>query len=296
MQAMILAAGLGTRLRPYSLIRPKPLFPVLNRPLLNILIDMLRAAGCERIVVNGHHLGAQIRQAVLGLPGVSFQNEPEILGTGGALRLALDRFDEIPVLVMNGDIYHTIDPAGLYRQHVNSGNSVTMALHDFPRFRSVSVADERIVSFQPPADRLGKDLLAFTGIHVVEPEVIGRIPEGRNYHIIDLYERLAGMKNGIGYVRVDGCFWRDIGTPADYLRLHGELLGGPAEKKPVDAASGRWLIHAGAWIADDAVLTGWGCIGSGASVGSGAHLQNCVVWDNAAVAAGTRWKDSIITS
>lgn len=294
MQAMILAAGLGTRLRPYTLVRPKPLFPVLNRPLLHILLDMLRGAGCAHIVVNGHHLRRLVRDALRDFPAVAFQDEPEILGTGGGLRQALPGFSAEPVLVMNGDIFHTVDLAALYRHHIRAGNLVTMALHDYPRFRSVAVAGDRIVSFRPAEKVPDNDLLAFTGIHVVEPEVIRMIPAGRFHHIIDLYEDLAQSGKPVGFVRVDHSFWRDIGTPEDYLRLHEELLTGSAGIEPgIHFPRGRWLIDRRAQVAGDASLSGWGCIGR-AEIGRGVSLHNCVVWDGAAVADGSRIQDSII--
>jgi len=294
MQAMILAAGLGTRLRPYTLVRPKPLFPVLNRPLLHILIDMLRDVGCAHIVVNGHHLSRLIMEAVRCLPDVAFQDEPEILGTGGGIRKALAGFSAEPVLVMNGDIFHTVNLAQLYRHHINSGNIITMALHDYPRFRSVSVSGDRIVSFRPAEHMPKNSLLTFTGIHVVEPEVIRQIPAGRFHNIIDLYENLAKRGERVGFVRVDDCFWRDIGTPDDYLRLHKELLTGSVEQKSVlPAVSGQWLVDRQAQVAGDAVLSGWGCIGK-AAIGSGVSLHNCVVWDNAVVPEGICRKNCII--
>lgn len=291
---MLLAAGLGTRLRPYSLFRPKPLFPVLNRPLLHILIDTLRQAGSTKIIVNGHHLGHLVQDAVRDMADVRFQDEPEILGTGGSIRQALDGFEEKPVLVMNGDIFHTVDVAGLYNHHVASGNLVTMALHDYPRFNAVGVNRDRIISFQPAGDTAENSLLAFTGIHVVEPEVIRQIPAGRFYHIIDLYERLAGQGKQVGYVRVDDSYWRDIGTPEDYLQLHKELLAERDRQEGLSAKDKQWLIDSRAQIADDVQFTGWGCVGKG-DIGHGAALKNCVVWDDAIVPAGACLKNSIIT-
>lgn len=294
MQAMLLAAGLGTRLRPYTLVLPKPLFPVLNRPLLHVLIDMLRESGCTKTVVNGHHLRERIKEAVNYLPDVQFQDEPEILGTGGGIRQALSRFSHEPILVMNGDIFHTVDLAELYRQHVNSGNSVTLALHDYPRFNSVAVHNDRIVSFRAAGEVPANRLLAFTGIHVVDPEVIKQIPSGQFYHIIELYESLARRGKQVGFVRVDDCFWSDIGTPEDYLKLHKELLAGIGVKNAsLPVAQGQWLIDNQARIANDAVLAGWGCIGK-ADIGSGVTLKNCVIWDSAAVPDGSCLENMII--
>lgn len=294
MQAMLLAAGFGTRLRPYSFIRPKPLFPVLNRPLLLLLLEMLRRAGCTRQVVNGHHLSGMIARCLADQPEVVFQDEPLILGTGGSLREAMAHFAEEPLLVMNGDIVHNIDIAGLYRHHLASGNAVTMALHDLPRFNSVQVAGSRIRSFRPGREQ-GVGLLAYTGIQVVNPEVIRRIPAGRFFHIIDLYEELCREDFPFGFMRVDGCWWRDIGTPEDYLQLHEELLTGQQEWTLVlPRPEGSWLVSPEAKTGAGLHLSGWGCIGR-AEIGPDVSLRNCVVWDDARIPAGSRLEGAIVT-
>ncbi|HDO30739.1 MAG TPA: nucleotidyltransferase family protein [Desulfobacteraceae bacterium] len=296
MQAMILAAGLGTRLRPYTLFRPKPLFPVLNRPLLLTMLDMLRRAGCSHIVVNGHHLAARIGEAVADMSDVRFQYESEVLGTGGGLRLALPEFTAEPVLVMNGDIFHTVDLAALSRYHARCGNLITMAMHDYPRFNTVRVRKDRVLTFRPDRVVPGRDLLAFTGIHVVSPEVIRQIPSRRFHHIIDLYEELVQRGEKIGIFRVDGCFWRDMGTPQDYLDLHGELLGGNIRQPrfPLPRPRGNWLVDDQAALAAGLELADWGCVGK-AVVGRDVKLRRCVVWDGARIPAGSRLEDAIVT-
>jgi mannose-1-phosphate guanylyltransferase len=295
-QAMLLAAGLGTRLRPYSDIRPKPLFPVLNRPLLLLLIDMLRGAGCGRIVVNGHHLGHLVEHAVKGLPDVRFQAEPVILGTGGSLRQALPLFSDKPLLVMNGDICHDVDIAALYRYHRQAGNAVTMALHDYPRFNTVAVRGSAVLSFSPERCAGGEERrLAFTGIQVVETDIIRQIPPGRFFHIIDLYRDLIRQDGGIGFFRVDGSFWRDIGTPEDYLQVHADILtGAPPRFLPLARPAAPWLVSPDAAIGENVRLEGWGCVGR-ADVGSGAVLRNCVVWDDAVIPPGSCLRDAIVT-
>lgn len=296
MQAMILAAGLGTRLRPYTLMRPKPLFPVLNRPLLLTLLDMLRRAGCCHVVVNAHHLAVRIKAAVADMPDVRFQYEPEVLGTGGGLRLALPEFTAEPVLVMNGDIFHTVDLAALTRYHVQNGNLITMAMHDYPRFNTVRVGEDRVLSFRPDRGGAAGELLAFTGIHVVSPEVIRQIPSRRFHHIIDLYEDLVQGGEKIGIFRVDGCFWRDMGTPQDYLDLHGELLGGGIRQSllPLPRFRGNWLVDDQAVLTAGLELADWGCVGK-AVIGRDVKLRRCVVWDGAHIPAGSRLEDAIVT-
>lgn len=283
MQAILLAAGHGTRLRPYTNLRPKPLFPVCNRPLLHRLLDQLRACDCSPILVNCHHLAEQVRAALPAWPELLVQFEPEILGTGGSLRRALDRLDNDPVLVVNGDLYHDIDLEQVYHRHLRSKNDVTLALHDSPRFNTVGVEGDRVRSF---GNGEGEQL-AFTGIHVVDPEAIELIPTLGFHHIIDLYRDLA-VQGRVGFCRVDGALWQDIGTPADYLQLHGELLAGRREPT-------GWLIDPAARIGAGVVLESWGCIGPGAEIGDRAHLCRTVVWNGAQVAADSTWVDAIVT-
>ncbi len=297
MQAILLAAGFGTRLRPYSNIRPKPLFPVLNRPLIHHLLDMLVKAGCAKIVVNSHHLARQIYAAVDSYPQVTVQREPEIRGTGGSLRLALQSLDNNkPVLVMNGDIVHNIDLNRLYDAHIRSANQVTLAMHDYPRFNSVVVAGDRVVSFRSEK-RKGqrKENLAFTGIHVVSPEIIRQIPKRGFFHIIDLYEQLA-ESGDVGFERVDMALWRDIGTPEDYLGLHRELLTSASDMlfKHKSARKGNWLIGKNVHIGRGVKLLDWGCLGDGVRVGDGSVLRRSVIWDGVQVAENGNIADCIL--
>ena len=292
MQAMILAAGFGTRLRPYTLCRPKPLFPILNVPLLHILLDKLAACGCTRIVVNGHHLADQIEAALVDRQGVHFQHEPEILGTGGSLRKALPLFADEPVLVMNGDIYHDIDLAQLLDWHRAGGDAVSMAMHDYDRFNSVLVRDERISSFAAEEQSVDGELLAFTGIHILNPEVIARIPDNGFFHIIDLYTELA-RTGQVASVRVDNSFWRDIGTVADYLGLHKQLLA-QQQMLSSESTTAGWCIDPAATIGDNVRLADWGSIGAHAEIGDNCSLTRCVVWDRVRIAAGQELTDRVL--
>ena len=280
MQAIVLAAGYGTRLRPYSTIRPKPLLPVRNRPLLHVLLEQLRSYDCFPVLVNSHYLGGQIDAALVAWPEVLIQRESEILGTGGSLRRALDRLDNDPVLVMNGDIYHQINLEQVYHRHLLSQNAVTLALHDYPRFNQVDVVGDRVRWFRAQAGAG----LAFTGIHVIDPEAIERIPTKGYFDIIELYRQLA-LEGRVGFCRVDGALWRDIGTPEDYLQLHAELL----------ADRSGWEIDPRSRIGRNVVLEGWGCIGPRAVIGDGSRLVNSVVWDGANVAPGRTYSEAIIT-
>ena len=307
MQAMILAAGLGTRLRPYSLLRPKPLFPVVNTPLILRIIEQLRLAGCDSIVVNAHHLREQISALLSKDPGISLQLEDIILGTGGGLRLARPCFGADPVLVVNGDIYHTIDLGWVMSEHQRLDDSwqasapVTMVLHDFPRFNGVAVdQDLRVLGFDGYSDNLPPDAnrLAFAGIHVVDPAIFERMPSGAFYNIIDCYRELISEGIPVRGILAQDHLWSDIGTPLDYLALHGQLLtadrtfGEDNTTPPVCPSS--VAVHDGALVAEDVGFHGWVCVGEGAEIGEGAELTRVIVWDRAKVSPGAMLKDTII--
>jgi len=301
MKAMILAAGLGTRLLPYSMKRPKPLFPILNRPLLHLTISRIKQAGAHEVIVNAHHLRSQIKEALLAETNIILQEEEKILGTGGGLRMALSHFDKEPVLVVNGDIYHSIDYSEVYRSHCASGADATLVLHDCPRFNDVRVDNKlRITEFSSSVcgQKWQKGPLAFTGIHVINSEVLHTIPQGTTCSIIDCYTKLLQQGGLLRAYLARNHFWTDMGTPVDYLNLHGDLLGQKApayDELAAVIASGPFIGLENASVSPDAKLLDWVCIGKGVTVEAGATLQRAVVWDDAIVPAGSVIIDQIVT-
>jgi aminoglycoside/choline kinase family phosphotransferase len=223
MKAMILAAGLGTRLRPYTNFTPKPLFSIAGRPLLDIIIKNLIRAGCEAIIINTHHLHACIEAFLTAqnytIP-VYTRYEPEILGTGGAMKNVVDFWDPRPFIVVNGDILCDIDLAEVYDFHGRHGDPVTLVLCDHPGFNSVSVDQKGLViGFgDPPASgsQPATTHLTFTGIQVINPELLDHIPTGRYFSSIEAFKKMmaAGRKIRAFVSKKD--FWSDIGTPERY--------------------------------------------------------------------------------
>ncbi|MFA6499219.1 MAG: sugar phosphate nucleotidyltransferase [Desulfurivibrionaceae bacterium] len=295
MKAMVLAAGLGTRLRPYSLKRPKPLFPVLDTPLLTHTLIQLSRSGAEGIVVNAHHLREQIRAMLQGQGDVHVQMEDMELGTGGGLRLAQRHFGDAPFLAVNGDIVHDLDLAAAHRTHCVSDADVTMVLHDCPRFNNVRVNGEgRIVGFAGAAGE-GERLLAFTGVQVINPAVLSLIPEGVFYNIIDCYTALLTRGGTIQALVVSDHFWTDMGTPADYLQLHEDiLLKGRLPGFSSSHGASPFYLAKDVTLGAGVSLQDWVAIGHGATIGEGASLTRVVVWDGARVAPGSVVTDSII--
>ncbi|MBU0486044.1 MAG: nucleotidyltransferase family protein [Proteobacteria bacterium] len=298
MQAMILAAGLGTRLRPFSLRRPKPLFPVLDKPLLQISIERLRRLGAGKITVNAHHLAEQFADFLSSEQDVFLQKEETVLGTGGGLRMAFPGFGRDPVLVVNGDIHHNIDLVSIYEKHCVSGAQVSLVLHDFPRFNNVAVdAENKVLAFGPEEGDENVRILAFTGIHVINPQILKKIPANTFYDIIELYRLLIAEGEVIKVIVVKDHFWTDMGTPRDYLKLHEVLLRqGVAGQNDDFARKGGFPFYLGdgVRIGHDVQMMDWVCVGSRAMIGDGASLTRVVVWDKAQVPAGAVFQDEIV--
>ncbi len=292
MQAMILAAGFGTRLLPYTQLRPKPLFPLLNQPLLLLTIAHLQAAGFDHIIVNCHYLRQQIVTALAEIPGVIVQEEETVLGTGGGLRMALSHMRNEPLLVSNGDIYHTVDCRELYQAHDSKRFEVTMAMHDYLRFNKVAVANGQVTGFD---DQGCNNLLAFTGLHVLNPEILETIEPEQEYSIIDRYREVLQEGSKIQAVHVDGCSWTDMGTVEDYLTLHGMLL-----KKEIPRWPEFTSLPQEPFLIDEQTVTGstltlqdWACVGH-AQLADNITLQRCVVWDDAKLTEGTAVSDTLL--
>ncbi|TAL08694.1 MAG: nucleotidyltransferase family protein [Nitrospirae bacterium] len=241
MKAMLLAAGLGTRLRPLTETTPKPLLPIAGRPILAWNLLLLKRHGITDVIVNLHHLGEQIVQAIgdgsrLGMR-VAYSHEPELQGTGGGIRQAGPFLKDGPFLVLNGDTLSACDLTGLVAAHRTGGAPATLALREDPAAAAwgpVTVdADSRILQINgvpplaPPARPLPAPCM-FAGIHVLEPEVLDAIPPGPG-SIIDVYHALLGKDRMLRGWRLNG-YWSDIGTRERY------------EQAERDAAEGRFAI------------------------------------------------------
>ncbi len=299
--AVILAAGLGTRLRPLTYQVPKPLFPILNRPLLGLLMAQLAAAGCRRVAVNTHHRGEAIREFVGSQAPSSLEvlvrHEPMILGTGGGLRNLADVLGDEPVLVINGDIVTDIELAGVCAGHEEEALA-TLLLHDYPRFNNVwldAAGGIRGFGQRPAAAGVLPRPLAFTGIQVVSPRVWQRMPAGQFINIIDTYRQaIAGGERVAALVGRD-FFWQDIGTPADYVEIHGRLL-----RREIPRLEGFFPRIQDPFLGPEVVVGRhghWGggvCLGAGVRLGDGVSLKNTVVWSGAELASGVSLENCIV--
>lgn len=273
MKAMILAAGLGTRLLPYTRTRPKPLFTIGNRPILDILVERLRKAGFSAVIINSHHLSRLIADFVdkqqYEIP-VYVRHEPRIMGTGGAVKNIEDLWDRDPLLVVNGDIFTDIDFKGVYDFHLARNQWVTMVLHDCPPYNNVRVDDQddqddqgRVVGFGEETPPPGGSMLAFTGVQVLSPEILDFIPKDTAVGIVDVYRNLIDRGHAIGTQVVSGHYWHDIGTPAGYE----QAAAAAAARKTLTALNADTRRETPAWK----ILEGDGSDRSWQRVSAGGH-------------------------
>jgi mannose-1-phosphate guanylyltransferase len=245
MKAMVLAAGLGTRLRPLTDDRPKALVEVGGRTLLEITLARLRAFGIHDVIVNVHHFADKVisflkERGNFGM-NIAVSREDVLLDTGGGLKKAgwffLEHSNSAaePFLLHNVDVVSTIDLNRMMQSHKDNHALATLAVQQRETSRYL-LFDEQ---FQLCGRRFGRDAkpeivraapkteaLAFSGIHVISPRLLTLMKEDSVFSIIDSYLRLAGTGEKIIAFRADDYYWRDLGKPADLQQATRDLEQG----------------------------------------------------------------------
>jgi NDP-sugar pyrophosphorylase family protein len=226
MKAMILAAGVGSRLRPLTDDTPKALIEVGGAPMIERVVRRLKAAGVAEIVVNLFHLPDRIVEFLASRQNfglrMAFTRETELLDTGGGLKNAAWFFDDgRPFFLHNVDVLSEIDLCGLLQCHQETQALATLAVQGRPSARRL-LFDERgrLCGRETPegvewarAPVRGVERLAFTGIHVIDPAIFPKMNETGIFPITRTYLRLAGEGEKIVAYRADGAYWQDIGSP-----------------------------------------------------------------------------------
>jgi len=235
MKAMLLAAGLGERLSPITRVLPKPLLPVLGRPLAPWVLTQLAAEGIDEAVINLHHLPDSLRETLgdgssLGLSSLRYSLEPrELLGTGGGVVHASSFLrGDGPILVRNSDFLADIPIDELVAFHERAGRAATLVLapHRAGYTRVRTDDSGGVVSFGGDA---GGEFL-FTGCQIIEESLIDRLPVDRPSDIVrDLYVELAKERGIAAFVHRG--FWWEFGTPDQYLEGSRHLVEMPTEER-----------------------------------------------------------------
>ena len=306
--AVILVGGFGTRLRPLTNRTPKPMLPLLGRPLLSYTFDHLRAAGVGRAVLACGYIPDAI-EAHFGFDAdglaLEYCVEPEPLGTGGAIRFAAEGRDRT-FLALNGDSLREADVRRLIAFHRERGAKATILLtrvSDPTRYGLVRVdRDGRVCGFleKPSPEEIDTDLIN-AGLYVLEPEVLELMPAGKALSIErDVFPRLA-EEGSLFALDLPG-YWLDVGTCASYLQAHIDLLSRSDEVviHPEADVQATAELHSpvridhGAFIGAGARVGPCVHVGSGASVAAGAHVANAAVLPRAVVDSGVRLVNAIV--
>jgi mannose-1-phosphate guanylyltransferase len=312
MRAMILAAGFGARLKPLTLRLPKPMFPVLNQPLLEHTLHFLSSQGIQDIIVNVHHLPEKILEyfgdgSDFGVRLV-FSREEEILGTAGGLKKAQEFLKRETFLVMNSDVLADINLANILKIHKEKNSYLTLVVRQDinpEKYKPIQLAgDGRITrfldaSFNRPFQITQR--VMFTGIQIMEPEIFSRIPEGKFFGTTeDVFPSL--VEEGLPvYGVLHEKYWIDIGTREAYIKAHADALEGKLVLKTKSSMNveGPLIVppvHIGknCEISKDAQVGPHAVLGNGCRLRSGAMVENSILWEGATIGSGATVQNSII--
>jgi mannose-1-phosphate guanylyltransferase len=305
-EAILVAGGLGTRLRPLTVRHPKHLLPVAGVPFLAHQLGKLAGCGVDRVLLATSYR-AEAFEPVFGDGSewglrLEYVTETEPLGTAGALRNVAGRLragpDE-PVVALNGDILSGHDIAAQLHEHADSGADVTLHLVEVPDARAFGCVptDEtgRVTAFlEKSPDPVSRQVNA--GCYVFRRGVLDAIPAGRAVSV----ERetfpalLADGATVMGHLET--AYWHDVGTPAALVRCSADLVRGIAASPAFRAEPGERRLCPGSRVDPGAAVRGGSTVGPGASVGPGAVVEGSVLFDDAVVAAGAVVRDSVVAA
>lgn len=304
-RALVLTAGIGSRLRPLTLELPKALLPVLGKTLISRTLSCLKQAGCEAAVLNLHHLGEQI-PASLGdqydeMP-LHFSREPSLLGTLGGIAAVKDFLSDCDVaLVINGDSLCEWPIGELIGRHLESGASATLLVTsraDPEAFGGVGVLDGFLASLPPEAVPDGAASRVFAGAHAWQPELVRSVVSGRPDLIPHLYRPLLDSRVPMAVHETDRP-WHDLGTPARYLVAVLAWSGGSGWSSSSAAISDSAKVEHS--VIEDSCRIGAGAVVResllmpGSQVGEGAEVVGTIVGPGAKIVPGTQVENLLLT-
>jgi len=316
MQALILAGGKGTRLRPLTVYTPKPIVPVLNKPFLLYQIEILRRAGIKDITLSLSYQPDKIEQMLgdgseYGV-NLRFITEPSPMGTGGAYKFAADAIRETTV-VFNGDILTDLNIAEVLQMHIAKKAEATITLvpvEDPSAYGLVETeANGKVLRFRekPKPEELA-ELTTNTinaGIYVLEPSILDLIPQGENhsfeYNVFP--DILANEKPFYAFIMQNN-YWRDLGTPESYLQAHHDFLSGKIKNFEFEKSGNSEISHTA--LVDKTSVIGADCIikpnsrvinsviGNGVHIEEKAIIENSVVWAHTRISNSAQIKNAIV--
>jgi mannose-1-phosphate guanylyltransferase / phosphomannomutase len=307
MKGVIMAGGFGTRLKPLTINRPKPMVPVANRPMMEHIVDLLRTHGITDLIsilyFQPEHITSHFGDGSGFGVRMRYVTADADYGTAGAVRNAEELVRGERVLVISGDVLTDFDLSEMLREHEARRAEATIALTSVenPLAFGIVIIDRqtgRIERFmeKPTWGEVFSDTIN-TGIYILEPDALLRVPERTNFDFSkDLYPRMLGDRAGL-YGHIARGYWRDIGNLDEYRLAHSDILRGRVQVRVCggfrDVGGARISVAPGAGIADGAELRGTVIVGRGARVDSGACLENVVLGDGAIIESGVTVRDTV---
>jgi mannose-1-phosphate guanylyltransferase len=300
MQALVLAGGEGTRLRPLTYTVAKPVLPLAGRPHIAYVIDWLTGHGVDDVIVSCGHLADGMRAALAPLDlgvQIRFAEEPDARGTAGAIRFAADMLAD-RFFVLNGDVLCDLDLTAQIEQHESTGARATIALYPVQDPSGYGLVhrheDGEITEFleKPEPDQIDTDEIN-AGAYLLERSVLEEVPPERAVSIErEVFPKLIG--NGLYGIRLEG-YWIDIGTPDRFLEANWDILEGR-----VGTVHGRFdepkIVGEGCEVSSDAELRTPYVLGRGNRVEGDAVIERSVLLDGCVVEEGAVVSNCILSA
>ena len=297
-QAFVLAAGLGTRLRPLTEELPKPLIPIFQKPLVTFALDHLIGVGVNRFVINTHRHPELFQnffatREYAGFP-TTLVHEPDLLETGGGIKNAESHLGSEPFITYSGDILTDMDLQPLIDEHFLRGNEVTLALRETRFAPSVAFRDHRVVDISSRYGVAGN--YDFANIAVWNREIFRRIPSHQKISFIPIIGDWIGQGGKVGGLVMNEGIWFNIGSRAEYLELHRTILRD--NWKPDFVKTREWpeRVATNAIVDSNAQLRGCTVVGRNCRVGADAILEDTILWPAAEIASQSRLEACIVRS
>jgi mannose-1-phosphate guanylyltransferase len=297
-QAFVLAAGLGTRLRPLTEDLPKPLIPIFQKPLITFVLDHLIDAGVERFVVNTHRrpevFESSFRRHEYEGHSLTLVHEPDLLETGGGIKNAERYLGTDPFLTYSGDILTDFDLQRLIDEHFRRGNDVTLALRETGLASEVALRDYRVVDI---ANRYGTNgTLDFANVAVWNSNVFSRIPSRQKISFIPIVADWIGKGGKIGGLVMNDGKWFNIGSRAEYLDVHRTILRDRWMPYYIKVRDWPQRVAKSAFVDPSAQVRGCSVIGENCQVGEGAVLEDTILWPDSQIASQSKLHSCIVRS
>ena len=312
MKAMVLAAGFGTRLQPLTHVLPKPMFPVLGRPLLSHTFDILESANITDVAVNVHHLPDFIinyfeKQKPHDL-NLHFSREEKILGTAGGIKKMEGFLEGGPFILINSDIITDIKLDKVIDFHKKNNSKLTLVVRQDispEQYDSIEICkDGRIVHFVGASSMNipgNTTRVMFTGIQIIEPEIFERIPEGQFCGTTEsIFPQMIKDEVPV-YGYLHNGYWKDMGNRENYLQVNSDALDERVSLKGVSPNELNnpliippVLVDRNCQVAENSQIGPYTVIGPNCNIKSGAIIENSILWEGVTIGAGSSIKGSVI--